>query len=396
MRYDALIIGGGPAGATTALLLARAGWSVAVVEKKAFPRRKVCGEFISATSLPLLDMLGIGNVFRENAGPEVRRVGLFARDMWLTADMPRPTHSSGHWGRALGREQLDLLLLEAAHRAGCDVWQPWTAVEFQHIAGGYTCVIAAKDRSRILEARILILAHGSWERSPWTEVRKPHSPSDLLAFKAHFRDCELPVDLMPLLVFPGGYGGMVHSDNGRVSLSCCIRRDQLQHCRRLHPAPSAGAAILYHIETSCRAVREILKRARPDGTWLSAGPINPGIRRRYANGLFFVGNIAGEAHPIVAEGISMAMQSAWLLARLLISRQDEALSERTLAEIGTRYARNWNACFAPRLRAAAAFAHLTMRPGITTLYLPLLKRFPGILTLSARLSGKAAQMAFAG
>ncbi len=48
-RYDAIVIGAGVAGATAAILLARAGWSVAVVEKSAFPRRKVCGECIAAT-----------------------------------------------------------------------------------------------------------------------------------------------------------------------------------------------------------------------------------------------------------------------------------------------------------------------------------------------------------
>ncbi len=48
--YDALVIGGGPAGAVSALLLARAGWNVAVVEKERFPRGKVCGEFISAAT----------------------------------------------------------------------------------------------------------------------------------------------------------------------------------------------------------------------------------------------------------------------------------------------------------------------------------------------------------
>ena len=51
---DALVVGGGPAGSTAALVLARAGWRVGIVEKCAFPRRKVCGEFISATTWPLL------------------------------------------------------------------------------------------------------------------------------------------------------------------------------------------------------------------------------------------------------------------------------------------------------------------------------------------------------
>src|SRR5476651_832140 len=109
--FDALIIGGGPAGATTALLLAAAGWSVAIVEKKTFPRRKVCGEFISATSVPLLHKLGIAELYLAEGGPEVRRVGLFTGDTMLISDMPQLDHSSHKWGRALGREHLDTALL---------------------------------------------------------------------------------------------------------------------------------------------------------------------------------------------------------------------------------------------------------------------------------------------
>ena len=139
MTYDVLIIGGGPAGASAAVLLAKAGWSVAVLEKAAFPRRKVCGEFISATTLPLLYEIGIGEAFSNLSGPEVRRVGLFANDMTLNAPLPRPAALSFGWGRALGREHLDLLLLEAAARAGARIWQPWSAIELQRSKTGYFC-----------------------------------------------------------------------------------------------------------------------------------------------------------------------------------------------------------------------------------------------------------------
>ena len=393
MRYDAIVIGAGPAGSTAALLLARAGWSIAIVEKSSFPRRKVCGEFISATSMPLLHELGVLDDFLHQAGPEVRRVGLFARDTTLSAPMPQPANAIAKRGRALGREHLDDLLLQAAQAAGAEVWQPWKASALRRASHHTICTIEAAEKSDELVAPLIIAAHGSWENGSLpTQATAPHRPADLLGFKAHFTNSDLPADLMPLLAFPGGYGGMVHTDGGRVSLSCCIRRDTLQQCRSALGNLRAAEAALHHIQSSCVGVRHALQRATLDRAWLSAGPIRPGIRDRYADGIFRVGNCAGEAHPIVAEGISMAMQSAALLCRLLIAGQAAGSQP---AEIGSRYAAAWDDLFAPRIRASLLFATLAMSPVAAGLGLPLMKSFPGLLTFGAHLSGKTNE-AYAG
>jgi hypothetical protein len=83
----------------------------------------------------------------------------------------------------------------------------------------------------------------------------------------------------------------------------------------------------------------------------------------------------------------MAMQSAWLLGRRLIAGQD-ALG-RAVPEIGRAYAAEWKKSFAPRLRAASAFARLATNRSTAALWPPILKQFPGILTFGAQLSGKA-------
>ena len=87
--FDALVMGGGPGGATAALLLAEAGWSVVLVERKIFPRRKVCGEYLSATNWPLLEMLGLAEAFAELAGPPVTRTAIFVGGSSVQADLPR-------------------------------------------------------------------------------------------------------------------------------------------------------------------------------------------------------------------------------------------------------------------------------------------------------------------
>jgi flavin-dependent dehydrogenase len=275
------------------------------------------------------------------------------------------------------------------------VWQPCTLSALVAYKGGYQCAIVDKGtrQSHQLHSRLIIAAHGSWESGalPTQDLRRPPRGSDLFGFKAHFHNSTLPTDLMPLLAFPGGYGGMVHTDSGRVSLSCCIRRDQLEHCRHRWPDVKAGTAVLAHIASSCTGVALALSSAALDRAWLSSGPLRPGIRTFGHDGIFAVGNAAAEAHPIVAEGISMAIQSATLLCGQLIARR-EARSDRSsqaLNGIRRDYAMAWRRNFSRRLYMAALFAHLFMRPVPARVATGFLERFPQFLTEAARWSGKA-------
>ncbi len=393
---DAVIIGGGPAGATAAILLARGGLSVTLVERAAFPRRKVCGEFLTATNIELLQRLGIDAAWQQAAGPEIRRVALFCGEASVSAPLP----GRNAFGRALGRETLDTLLLETARAAGAEILQPCraTAIEPDGTGGGrdggdgggdHTVHIATPDGERTLRAPVIIAAHGSWQPGPLpTQPPKMTRGDALLGFKAHFTGGTLDPELMPLLSFPGGYGGLVTADAGRISLSCCIRRDRLDSLRAEDPGRPAAEIVLAHIRASCEGAARALAGAEVLDGWLSAGPIRPGIRPRYAAGIFRAGNAAMEAHPIVAEGIGMALQSGRLLAEALLELDTLSPPARALA--GRRYAAATRRRLAPRILAAAAFARLSTSDTGRPVVAAVIRRMPFLLSGGAMLSGKRA------
>ena len=391
-RYDALVIGGGVAGSTAAILLAAAGWSVALVEKRAFPRRKVCGECIAAPNLPLLDVLGVGDEFRALAGPPLERVALYAGDDELYAGLPRLRGGAAS-GRALGRERLDTLLLARAKELGAVVYQPWSVVDVDRRGGEHRCTLATSRAggSATVAASVLIDAHGSWEPSPIAGMRSRAESrgSDLFAFKANFVRADLEPGLLPVLAFGGGYGGMVLADGGRLTIACCVRREALRDARADAAGGSAGTAVEELLRRSCAGVRRALGTAERVGTWLSVGPIRPGRRPLWSErGGFAVGNAAGEAHPILGEGISMAMQGAFLLCARLELERDALLAGARQSRTARLYERDWRRAFGARLRWAALFAALAMRPAARVL-LPALRAWPALLTAGAIVGGKA-------
>jgi 2-polyprenyl-6-methoxyphenol hydroxylase-like FAD-dependent oxidoreductase len=392
--FDAVIVGAGPAGSSAAILLARAGWSVALVEKQRFPRRKVCGECIAASNLSLLDALGIGPVFDSVAGPELRKVALMRGDQTIIADMPESPDGKYRWGRALGRETLDTLLIERARDVGVLVLQPCSVQAIEGEVGNWHCAVrtAFSKTTLTLHTPVAIDAHGSWESLPSSRLhsRESRSVSNLFAFKANFRDTSLDEGLLPILSFDGGYGGMAVADGGVTTLAGCIRSDYLGAYRRASPRLRAGEVVEALLNNQCKGVRMALQGASREGAWLAVGPLDPGIRLGAVDDPFRIGNAAGEAHPIIGEGMSMALQSSWLLCgHLLGTDQPQSIASKVWQrEVGRRYAVEWRHHFESRLRLAAAFAHLAMRPVFSAPLVALARAWPAILTVGAKWGGK--------
>jgi menaquinone-9 beta-reductase len=399
-RFDALIVGAGVAGSACAIVLARCGWNVALVERQTFPRAKVCGECLGASSFALLDALGVGAAVRAAAGPELRQLVLMRGQDSVCA--PLPAADAEHaYGRAVGREDLDTLLLAQAVACGVTLWQPWALQDVKgNVAGAKGSVGTGNWRCSlrdvktqalcVVQADVLIDAHGSWE--PLQSLRAPVPPaaSQLLAFKAHFQDTHIAPGTLPVLLLEGGYGGMVLGAQGLATLACCLRRDRLNAIRTRYPATSAGASVLAMLR-QCQGVEQALQGAVRVGPWLAAGPLVTGMHLRPTDTIFRVGNAAGEAHPMIGEGMTMALQSAWLLSRALVAgRNLPTASSRTWqGAVARDYAAQWAKLLQPRLRTAAVFAHLSMQPLAATALVRTLHAFPSLLTHAARWAGKA-------
>jgi menaquinone-9 beta-reductase len=363
--WDVVVVGGGPAGATAGGLLAGRGFRVVICEGKIFPREKVCGEFMGTRIRPVLRRLGLLEEFERRAGPEVVRVVACAGNgVEMVGEMPRD--GEGAWPRAMGRGEFDWMLLERARELGAEIRQGCHVMKVEgDAAGGFV----VKTSGGELRARAVVMAHGMATGEP---LRKRY-----VSFKAHFVGCDLAEETIAIGGGAGIYVGLVKSSEKRYSLAFVVRRE------RLARLGNSGDEQLAGLLAENGGFRRMLGKASRVGAWMASGPLEPGIRRIYEDGKFFVGNAAGEVHALVGEGITLAMRGAEVLADVV-----RELGLGDLAGAGREYERRWRREFAWRYGAANVFANLMMRPALAGMAGSVMEAWPELLDVCIRRSGK--------
>jgi flavin-dependent dehydrogenase len=299
-NIDALIVGGGPAGAAIAIDLARSGRSVTLLEQSAAAHHKVCGEFLSHEAIAYLDRLGV-DLHTLGAVP-IHGVRLAGRKPIAACELPFPALS-------LSRRALDGALLGLAGQRGATVLRGRRVDALERTANGFSAQVAGGETHA---APAAFLATGKHDLGGYR--RRPGRQNNLVAFKMYFRlngaQRRALEGWVELFVFPGGYAGLQLDEEDQANLCLVITRERLHECEKSWPA------VLAHLLRNSDVLAERLDGAEAllaKPLALSSIPYGMLVANG-APGLWRLGDQAAVIPSFCGDGISIALHSARLAA----------------------------------------------------------------------------------
>jgi flavin-dependent dehydrogenase len=316
MRWDAAVIGGGPAGAALATHLAQAGRSVVLFEKEKCAHDKVCGEFMSQEGARYLAALGLSA--RSLGGVGLGHVRLVRGRHTFTQALPFEAQS-------LSRRVLDEALLKRAGDSGAVIARGARVKGLVPEAGGWAVHI---EGSETVLARHAFLATGKHDLRDWK--RPPGLQPGLIAFKAYWRlrpeEAAKLSGHVELVLFPGGYAGLQPVEGDRANLCLLVRKSTF--------AQDYGnwGRLLEVMLASCPHLARRLDGAQCllDKPLAIAGQPYGHVAHE-SRGLWRLGDQAAVIPSFSGDGMSIALHSAKLAALSYLRGEDPQAYQRLLA-----------------------------------------------------------------
>jgi len=328
-RWDAIVIGAGPAGAVAARTLALRGCRVLLVDKARFPRDKACGGCVSYAALSLMESVGLGALPERLGGRPTQTLLLAHGSRRATLPVAR--------GITVARDTFDAALIRAAILAGAHFLPATPARISTHGAHEGEVHLGARTTRAAAIVAADGLAGSSLRDVPelQTHVRR-HSWIGAAA-KVIEPDarCYAP-GIIHMACAPGGYVGVVRTDAQTLNVALACDPREIRNSGGLTRTVEriVGVAGLPQLRLSDQT------------RWLGTPPLT--VRRRPVahRRLFLIGDTAEYVEPFTGEGMAWAIATGLAVAAPALDAMDGKPADAARDWIGTH-----RALIAPRARA---------------------------------------------
>jgi flavin-dependent dehydrogenase len=328
---DVAVIGGGPAGSTAAILLARRGYKVIALEKAHHPRFHI-GESLLPMNLPVFERLGVLDkvramgVFKPGADFEAKNERGYNNYAFCRAIGNSPPHAYQVW-----RQDFDKMLYDHARGSGADAREGHEVLKVEQASSRDTRleVRTADGQSYSIQTRYLVDASGRDAfLSSKKQLRRKNNEHQSAAIFGHFRGAEPRTgeDAGNISIYRFDYGWMwmIPLPDGVMSIGAVCRPEYLKRRK--------GRTVEFLIETLHQnaALKARMQRAELIGEVRVTGNYSYDSTRMGGPGWVLVGDAFAFLDPVFSSGVYLAMSGAEQAAEVVDASLREPKRERAL------------------------------------------------------------------
>jgi flavin-dependent dehydrogenase len=363
-QYDVVIIGGGLAGLSCAILLSKAGHSVVVFEKEKYPFHKVCGEYVSLESWGFLQQLGLP--LHQMNLPVIDTLFLTAPNgKSFTAKLPLG-------GFGISRYILDNELKKLAEENGVLVVEE-TKVDEVNFDEQFTVGFSSRGTAqKNVTAKVCCAAYGKRGKLDvkWKRNFLNHTDTRLdnyVGVKYHI-ETGWKGNVIGLHNFENGYCGISKIEGKKYCLCYMTKSVNLRNCDNN----------MEQLERDVLMQNQHLKKIFTESTIVEQFPItisqiNFHKKSQVENHILMLGDTAGMITPLCGNGMSIALQTGKIGAQLI----DLFLhGKMNRLEMEKQYVRQWKENFALRLKAGRTLQKFFGSTRLSNFFVTAFKAFP--------------------